>query len=392
MNIHEYQAKDVLKKFGVPVPGGQVSSSVNEAEKIAKNLISNGAKLLVVKAQIHAGGRGKAGGVKLAKTVEEVKNICKGLFGKHLVTYQTTSEGQEVRKILIAEAANILKEYYISLLVDRATSKVTFIVSKEGGVDIEEVAKHHPEKVLTVAIDPVEGIQAYHLRNIAYALGFEEKNLFTQISSIIKGLYKTFIGTDAAQIEINPLGLVEGEKLVAIDAKITFDDNSLFRHPEIVELRDVHEENPLETKANDIGISYVKMDGNIGCMVNGAGLAMATMDIIKLEGAEPANFLDVGGGANKEKVTEAFKIILSDSNVKGILVNIFGGIMKCDIIANGIIAAAKEVKLSIPLVVRLEGTNVDLGKEILAKSGLDIIPANDLGDAAKKIVKAVGKK
>ena len=259
-------------------------------------------------------------------------------------------------------------------------------------MDIEEVAKHHPEKVLTVAIDPVEGIQAYHLRNIAYALGFEEKNLFTQISSIIKGLYKTFIGTDAAQIEINPLGLVEGEKLVAIDAKITFDDNSLFRHPEIVELRDVHEENPLETKANDIGISYVKMDGNIGCMVNGAGLAMATMDIIKLEGAEPANFLDVGGGANKEKVTEAFKIILSDSNVKGILVNIFGGIMKCDIIANGIIAAAKEVKLSIPLVVRLEGTNVDLGKEILAKSGLDIIPANDLGDAAKKIVKAVGKK
>lgn len=392
MNIHEYQAKDVLKKFGVPVPGGQVASSVSEASAIAKKLFAEGAKLLVVKAQIHAGGRGKAGGVKLAKTIAEVENICKGLFGKNLVTYQTTSEGQEVRKILIAEAANIQKEYYLSLLVDRATSKVTFIVSKEGGVDIEEVAKHHPEKVLTVAIDPVQGIQPYHIRNIAYALGFEEKNLFTQISSIIKGLYKTFIGTDAAQIEINPLGLVEGEKLVAIDAKITFDDNSLFRHPEIVELRDVHEENPLETKANDIGISYVKMDGNIGCMVNGAGLAMATMDIIKLEGAEPANFLDVGGGANKEKVTEAFKIILSDSNVKGILVNIFGGIMKCDIIANGIIAAAKEVKLSIPLVVRLEGTNVDLGKEILAKSGLDIIPANDLGDAAKKIVKAVGKK
>lgn len=392
MNIHEYQAKDVLKKFGVPVPGGQVASRVSEASAIAKKLFADGAKLLVVKAQIHAGGRGKAGGVKLAKTVSEVENICKGLFGKNLVTYQTTAEGQEVRKILIAEAANIQKECYLSLLVDRATSKVTFIVSKEGGVDIEEVAKHHPEKVLTVAIDPVQGVQPYHIRNIAYALGFEEKNLFTQISSIIKGLYKTFVGTDAAQIEINPLGLIEGEKLVAIDAKITFDDNALFRHPEIVELRDVYEENPLETKANDIGISYVKMDGNIGCMVNGAGLAMATMDIIKLEGAEPANFLDVGGGANKEKVTEAFKIILSDSNVKGILVNIFGGIMKCDIIANGIIAAAKEVKLSIPLVVRLEGTNVDLGKEILAKSGLDIIPANDLGDAAKKIVKAVGKK
>lgn len=388
MNIHEYQAKSLLKKFGVATPEGHPAFSVPEAVEAAKSLEAAGNKVFVVKAQIHAGGRGKAGGVKVVKSVEEVKEKASEILGKILVTHQTGPEGKEVKRLYIEAGSNIKKEYYLSAVVDRKTKCVVFMASTEGGVEIEEVAEKHPEKIISVTIDPAAGIQGCHARKLGFALGFKG-DVLKKFSKLVFSLYKAFVETDASQIEINPLVETGEGDIIALDAKINFDDNALHRHDDIKELRDLDEEEPLEIEASKYDLNYIKMDGKIGCMVNGAGLAMATMDIIKLYGSSPANFLDVGGGATREKVTAAFKIILSDSNVKGILVNIFGGIMRCDIIANGIIEAAKEVSLSVPLVVRLEGTNVDLGKEILAKSGLAIIPANDLSDAAEKIVKAV---
>ena len=388
MNIHEYQAKGLLKEFGVAVPEGHPAFSVPEAVEGAKALEAAGNKVFVVKAQIHAGGRGKAGGVKVVKSVEEVKEKAATLLGTTLITHQTGPEGKVVKRLYVEAGSNIKKEYYLSAVVDRASKAIVFMASTEGGVEIEEVAEKHPEKLISVKVDVASGIQGYHARKLGFALGFSGDKL-KKFSQLIFSLYKAFNETDASQIEINPLvETVEGD-IIALDAKINFDDNALHRHDDIKELRDLDEEEPLEIEASKYDLNYIKMDGQIGCMVNGAGLAMATMDIIQLYGSSPANFLDVGGGATREKVTAAFKIILSDANVKGILVNIFGGIMRCDIIANGILEAAKEVNLSVPLVVRLEGTNVDLGKEILAKSGLAIIPANDLSDAADKIVKAV---
>jgi succinyl-CoA synthetase beta subunit len=388
MNIHEYQAKQVLAKYDVPVPRGQVAYTPSEAVAAAQGL---GGRLWVVKAQIHAGGRGKAGGVKLAKSLDEVEALAQQMIGMTLVTHQTGPEGKLVKRVYIEEGTKISKELYLSLVVDRATSWVTFVVSTEGGMDIEEVAHSHPEKIIKLAVDPASGIQAFHARKMAFGLGIP-KELFGKFEYFVNAIYDAFIDTDASQIEINPLVITEDGHLLALDAKFNFDENSLFRHPDIHELRDPDEEDPLEQKAAKFGLSYVKMDGNIGCMVNGAGLAMATMDIIQLYGGTPANFLDVGGGANKEKVGEAFKLILSDMNVEGILVNIFGGIMRCDIIAEGIIAAAREVNLHVPLVVRLEGTNVELGKKMLASSGLAITPADNLADAAEKIVSAVKRK
>ncbi len=388
MNIHEYQAKILLKKFGVAVPEGHPAFSVPEAVEVAKQLEANGHKVFVVKAQIHAGGRGKAGGVKVVKSIDEVKEKSAQILGKILITHQTGPEGKEVKRLYVEAGSNIKKEYYLSAVVDRKTKAVVFMASTEGGVEIEEVAKHSPEKIISVKIDPATGIQSCHARKLGFALGFKGE-ILKKFSNLVICLYKAFIETDASQIEINPLVETNEGDIIALDAKINFDDNAIHRNDEIKTLRDLDEEEPLEIEASKYELSYIKMDGQIGCMVNGAGLAMATMDIIKLFGSSPANFLDVGGGATREKVTAAFKIILSDINVKGILVNIFGGIMRCDIIANGIIEAAKEVNLSVPLVVRLEGTNVDLGKEILTKSGLAIIPANDLADAAQKIVKAV---
>ena len=388
MNIHEYQAKSLLKNFGVAVPEGHPAFSVPDAVEAAKTLEAAGNKVFVVKAQIHAGGRGKAGGVKVVKSTDEVKDKAAQMLGMTLVTHQTGPEGKVVKRLYIEAGSNIKKEYYLSLVVDRKSKAVVFMASTEGGVDIEEVAEKHPEKLISVKVDVASGIQACHARKLGFALGFKGETL-KKFSKLIFSLYKAFNETDASQIEINPLvETVEGD-IIALDAKINFDDNALHRHDDIKSLRDLDEEEPLEIEASKYDLNYVKMDGKIGCMVNGAGLAMATMDIIQLYGSSPANFLDVGGGATREKVTAAFKIILSDPNVKGILVNIFGGIMRCDIIANGIIEAAKEVNLSVPLVVRLEGTNVDLGKEILAKSGVAVIPANDLADAAEKIVKAV---
>jgi succinyl-CoA synthetase beta subunit len=388
MNIHEYQAKAILKQYGIPVPEGYPAFNVPEAVDVAKQLQTNGHKVFVVKAQIHAGGRGKAGGVKVVKSIDDVKEKATEILGKILVTHQTGPEGKEVKRLYVESGSNIKKEYYLSVVMDRATNSVVFMASTEGGMDIEEVAAATPEKIITVIVDTASGVQGFHARKLGFVLGFKG-DLLKKFTKIIFSLYKAFIETDGSQVEINPLvETVEGD-IIALDAKYNFDDNALYRHPEIRELRDLEEEDPLEVAASNYDLNYVKMDGKIGCMVNGAGLAMATMDIIKLYGSSPANFLDVGGGATKEKVTEAFKIILSDPNVKGILVNIFGGIMRCDIIANGILEAAKEVNLSIPLVVRLEGTNVELGKEILAKSGLAIISADDLGDAARKIVAAV---
>jgi succinyl-CoA synthetase beta subunit len=388
MNIHEYQAKGLLKKFGVAVPEGHQAFSVPEAVEAAKALEAAGNKVFVVKAQIHAGGRGKAGGVKVVKSVEEVKEKAAQMLGMTLVTHQTGPEGKVVKRLYIEAGSSIKKEYYLSAVVDRATKSIVFMASTEGGVEIEEVAAKHPEKLISVKIDAATGIQACHARKLAFALGFSG-DLVKKFSKLVFSLYEAFVASDASQVEINPLVETAEGNIIALDAKINFDDNALHRHDEIRALRDLDEEEPLEIEASKYDLSYIKMDGKIGCMVNGAGLAMATMDIIKLYGSSPANFLDVGGGATREKVTAAFKIILSDPSVKGILVNIFGGIMRCDIIANGIIEAAKETNLSVPLVVRLEGTNVDLGKEILAKSGLAIIPADDLADAAEKIVKAV---
>ena len=385
MNIHEYQAKAVLKSFGVSVPRGGIAFSPDEAVQHAESL---GGPVWVVKAQIHAGGRGKGGGVKVVKTVDDVRAEADRMLGMTLITHQTGPEGKEVGRVYIEEGSEIDRELYLSILVDRATSKVSFIASTEGGMDIEEVAAETPEKILTVGIDPVAGITDANGQEIAIALKLTG-NQVDQCVTLVKNLYKAFVDTDMSLLEINPLVVNGTGDLICLDAKVNFDSNALYRHDDIVELRDLSEEDPAEVEASKYDLSYVKLDGSIGCMVNGAGLAMATMDIIKLYGEEPANFLDVGGGATKEKVTEAFKIILSDSNVKGILVNIFGGIMRCDIIAEGVVVAASELALSVPLVVRLEGTNVQQGKEIMAASGLAIIPADNLEDAAEKIVAAV---
>jgi len=385
MNIHEYQAKEILRKYGVAVLKGKVAFTPDEAEAAAKEL---GGGLCVVKAQIHAGGRGKAGGVKLAKEPQAARDIAASLLGKKLVTHQTGPEGKEVQKVFVEQGCDIAKEYYLGMVIDRATSRVTMMASSEGGVEIEEVAARSPEKILRVAIDPAVGFVDFQGRKLAYGLGLP-KDSINKAVSFMRALYRAFVESDASLVEINPLVLTKSGDLIALDAKMGFDDNALFRHQEIREMRDITEENPKEVEASKFDLSYIALDGNIGCMVNGAGLAMATMDIIKHYGAEPANFLDVGGGATTEKVTEAFKIILSDKNVKGVLVNIFGGIMRCDIVATGVVEAAKQVKLSVPLVVRLEGTNVEQGKKILAESGLNITPANDLADAAKKAVEAV---
>ncbi len=387
MNIHEYQAKSILAKYNVNVPKGGVAYTPAEAENVANRL---GGNLWVVKAQIHAGGRGKGGGVKLARTIGEVAEYASKMIGMNLVTHQTGPEGKEVKRVYIEEGSNIAEEMYLSMIVDRATSRVTCMASSEGGVEIEEVAAKHPEKIFMVEIDPVCGIQLFHIRKLAFDLGIR-KELQGKFTEFMTNLYRAFIEKDVSQLEINPLAITKENNIIALDAKFNFDENALYRQQAVMELRDEDEEDPLERKAAKFGLSYVKMDGNIGCMVNGAGLAMATMDIIKYCGGSPANFLDVGGGATKEKVTEAFKIILSDPNVEGILVNIFGGIMRCDIIAEGVISAAREVSLDVPLVVRLEGTNVELGKKMLATSGLPILPADNLGDAAERIVKAVKK-
>ncbi|MCC7260267.1 MAG: ADP-forming succinate--CoA ligase subunit beta [Alphaproteobacteria bacterium] len=388
MHIHEYQAKAVLADYGVAVPRGHVAYTAKEAEEAAKTL---GGKLWVVKAQIHAGGRGKAGGVKLARSLDEVREYAKAMIGMTLVTPQTGPEGKEVKRVYIEEGSDIAEELYLSAVVDRATSRIAFMGSSEGGMDIEEVAHKSPEKIVTTTIEPAAGLQGFNIRQLAYGMGIK-KELHNAFGKMVQSLYNAFIDTDASQLEINPLVITKQDTIITLDAKFNFDDNALYRQKRVLDLRDEDEEDPLERRAKKFDLSYIKMDGNIGCMVNGAGLAMATMDIIKLYGGSPANFLDVGGGANKEKVTEAFKLILSDSNVEGILVNIFGGIMRCDVIAEGIVAAAREVSLDVPLVVRLEGTNVDLGKQILAKSGLPIKAADNLDDAAEKIVNSVKRK
>jgi succinyl-CoA synthetase beta subunit len=384
MNIHEYQAKDLLRKFGVSVPRGGVAYTADEAVKVAEEL---GGPVWVVKSQIHAGGRGKAGGVKLAKSIDEVKKFSSEMIGMNLVTHQTGPEGKEVTRVYVEEGCDIKRELYLGILVDRTSSRITIMASTEGGMDIEEVAANSPEKILKLSVDPVTGLQAHHSRRIGYGLGLEAG----QVKSCIRfldGMYRAFTELDASVVEINPLVVTGEGDVVALDAKMNFDDNALFRHENIAELREETEEDPTELEATKYDLNYVKLDGNIGCMVNGAGLAMATMDIIKYYGGEPANFLDVGGGATRDRVTAAFKLILSDPNVEALLVNIFGGIMRCDVIAEGVVAAAREVSLSVPLCVRLAGTNVELGKRILEESGLPIIAADDLADAAEKAVMA----
>ncbi len=385
MNIHEYQAKALLKDYGAPVAEGRVAASPQEATAHASDL---GGETFVVKAQIHAGGRGKGGGIKLVKTLQELHAEADRMLGKTLVTPQTGPEGRLVRHVYVVKDTTIARELYLSLLVDRGSGRVAFVASTEGGVNIEAVAADRPEKIATLTVDPASGIGDFHGRVLASALSLEGA-LAKQFASLVKSLYLLFVEKDASLIEINPLVVTKEGNLVCLDAKIAFDDNALFRHPDIAGLRDIHEEDPAEVEAANLGLSYVKLGGSIGCMVNGAGLAMATMDIIKLYGGEPANFLDVGGGADKELVTEAFKIILSDPQVKAVLVNIFGGIMRCDTIAEGIVAAARETHIAVPLIVRLEGTNVARGNDVLAESGLAIIPAGDLDDAAKKAVAAV---
>ncbi len=385
MNIHEYQAKEILRHYGVATLRGVMVESVDKAVDAAKQL---GGGIWVVKAQIHAGGRGKAGGVKLAKDLDEVKKYAKEILGKTLITHQTGPEGKVVNKLLVEEGCRIKKEYYVAFLLDRQIGRLTVMASAEGGMDIEEVAEKHPEKIHRVAIDPAVGLQPFQARQIAFSIGMKDK-VASKCAKFLISMYKAFVEKDCSIAEINPLVETEDGDVIALDCKMNFDSNGLFRHPDIIEMRDITEEDPTEVEASKFDLAFIKLDGNIGCLVNGAGLAMATMDIIKLHGAEPANFLDVGGGASKEKVTAAFKIILKDPNVKGILVNIFGGIMKCDIIADGVIAASKELGLRVPLVVRLEGTNVELGKKKLAESGLNITAADDLTDAARKIVAAV---
>ena len=385
MNIHEYQAKAVLKEFGVPVPRGIPAFTVDEAVKAANDL---GGPVWVVKSQIHAGGRGKGGGVKVVKNVDAVKSEATRMLGMTLVTHQTGPQGRLVRRLYIEEGSAISKEFYLSLLVDRDTSRIAFIASTEGGMDIEEVAHNTPEKILTVHVDPACGIQPFHGRRIAKSLGVTGETA-KQVSALVEKLYRAFVAKDMSMLEINPLVITDKGDVICLDAKINFDDNALYRHKDVQALHDPNEQDPAELEAAKYDLNFIKLDGSIGCLVNGAGLAMATMDIIKLYGSSPANFLDVGGGANKEKVTAAFKILLKDPAVKGILVNIFGGIMRCDIIAEGIIAAAKELKLHVPLVARLSGTNADLGKKLLSESGLNLIPADDLADAAAKIVAAI---
>ncbi len=385
MNIHEYQAKAILSNFGVPVPEGHVVYNSNSARDWARRL---GDGPYAVKAQIHAGGRGKGGGVKIAKTADEAKKFARDMFGMTLVTHQTGAAGKIVKRVLIEKGCNIADEFYVSFLVDRATSMVTMMASAEGGMDIEEVAAKTPEKIFFEAIDPLTGLTAFQARKVAFKLGFAMPQI-KQAVPLFQNLYRAFIETDCSLLEINPLVLTKEGALLCLDAKLNIDDNALFRHVRIRDLRDYDEEDPMEIEASQYDLSYIALDGNIGCMVNGAGLAMATMDIIKYYGGDPANFLDVGGGATIERVTEAFKIILSDSKVKGILVNIFGGIMKCDVIATGVIEAAKQIGVKVPLVVRLEGTNVERGKKMLAESGLNIVSADGMADAAEKIVKAV---
>jgi succinyl-CoA synthetase beta subunit len=394
MNIHEYQAKSLLAKFGVAVPRGAVAYTPEEAESAARDL---GGPVWVVKSQIHAGGRGAGrfqddpdgkGGVRVVKSVEEVKANAGKMLGHVLVTKQTGPAGKQVKRLYIEEGCDIARELYLGMLIDRATSRVTLMASTEGGMEIEEVAAAHPEKILKLAIDPAIGFMPFHGRKIAFGLGLEGKQVGAAVK-FMSAMYKAFLALDASIVEINPLVVTGGGEVIALDAKMNFDDNALFRHKDVAEMRDEEEEDPMELEAAKHELNYIKLDGQVGCMVNGAGLAMATMDIIKLYGSEPANFLDVGGGATKERVTAAFKIILSDPNVEGVLVNIFGGIMRCDVIAEGVVAAAREVELKVPLVVRLEGTNVELGKKILAASGLPIVSADNLADAAEKVVKAV---
>ena len=384
MNIHEYQAKNILKEFGVPVPNGVVILNKDEIENEVKKLNS---KNLAIKAQIHAGGRGKAGGIKIVKNFAELVKEAKNIFGKTLVTHQTGPSGREVKRLYVEETCDIAEEFYLSCLVDRSSSKIAFISSAEGGVDIEQVAKKNPQKIVTVKINLSKSVSEEDIKKIIQPFSLSNKSK-KQAYNLINSIYKVLIEKDASLIEINPLVLNKNEDLLCLDAKINFDDNALYRHPDIASLKDFNEEDLIETEASKHNLAYIKLKGKIGCMVNGAGLAMATMDIIKLYGSEPANFLDVGGGASKEKVSAAFKIILSDGNVKGILINIFGGIMRCDVLAQGVVEAAKETNLSVPLVVRLAGTNVELGKEILKKSNIKIISANNLSDAAKKIVDA----
>jgi succinyl-CoA synthetase beta subunit len=394
MNIHEYQAKSLLKRYGVAVPRGGVAYTAQEAEKVAKEL---GGPVWVVKSQIHAGGRGAGrfkddpqgkGGVRVVKAIDDVVKNVGQMVGHVLVTKQTGPSGKEVKRVYIEEGCDIKRELYLGMLIDRATSRVTVMASTEGGMEIEEVAAAHPEKIVKVAIDPATGMQGFHARKIAFALGLEGKQVGAATKFML-AMYKAFTELDASIVEVNPLVVTGAGEVIALDAKMNFDDNALFRHKDVLEMRDESEEDPTEVEASKHDLNYVKLDGNIGCMVNGAGLAMATMDIIKLYGGEPANFLDVGGGATKERVTTAFKLILSDKNVEGILVNIFGGIMRCDVIAEGVVSAAREVSLHVPLVVRLEGTNVSLGKKILSESGLPIVSADNLADAAEKVVKAV---
>jgi succinyl-CoA synthetase beta subunit len=387
MNIHEYQAKQLFQKFGIRTPRGIPAFTVDEAVAAAEQL---GGTLWVVKAQIHAGGRGKAGGVKLAGTLEQVREHATAILGATLVTHQTGPEGRLVRRLYIEEGCDIDRELYLGVVLDRDTSKVTFMASSEGGVDIEEVAEHSPEKILREAVTPLLGMTSFQARTLALGLGLKGKAVNSAIDFMQK-LYKMYIDLDCAIVEINPLVLTKGGEIIALDGKVNFEANALYRHPEVVEMRDLTEEDPAEIEASKYDLAFINLDGNIGCMVNGAGLAMATMDIIKQFGAEPANFLDVGGGASQEKVTAAFRLITSDPRVKGIFVNIFGGIMKCDVIANGIIAASKEIGLTVPVVVRLEGTNVELGKKILSESGLGVIPADDMADGARKIIAAINR-
>ncbi len=384
MNIHEYQAKGLLDKFGVAVPRGGIAYTADEAAKVAEEL---GGEAWVVKAQIHAGGRGKGGGVKLARSTDEVRKLAGEMIGMTLVTHQTGPAGKEVNRVYIEEGCDIARELYLGMLVDRTTGRITIMASTEGGVEIEEVAAKTPEKILMVAVDPATGIQGFHARKLAFGLGFEGDQV-RSATRLLTGMYNAFTGLDASIVEINPLVVTGAGDVIALDAKMNFDDNALYRHKDVEELRDESEEDPTEVEAAKYDLNYIKLDGNIGCMVNGAGLAMATMDIIKLYGGTPANFLDVGGGASRERVTRAFKLILSDPNVEALLVNIFGGIMRCDVIAEGVVAAAREVSLHVPLVVRLAGTNVELGKRILDESGLPIVSADDLADAAEKVVKA----
>ena len=385
MNIHEYQAKSLLSDFGVAVPKGRIAFTVDQAISGAQEL---GGSIWVVKAQIHAGGRGKGGGVKVVSSIEDLQAAANDVLGMQLVTHQTGPGGQCVKRIYIEEGCDIARELYLGMLVDRGSSRITVIASTEGGMDIEEVAANTPEKIITVMIDPATGLQPFHARKLAYGLNLSGGQVRSAVKFML-GMYQAFTKLDASMVEINPLVVTAGGDLIALDAKMNFDGNALYRQPRIIDLRDEDEENPAEAKASEHDLNYIKLDGDIGCMVNGAGLAMATMDIIQLYGSSPANFLDVGGGATTERVTEAFKIILSDDNVKGILVNIFGGIMRCDVIAEGIVAGAREAKLDVPLVVRLEGTNVDMGKRILAESQLPIVLADDLDDAARKIVQVV---